>query len=76
MRAPLVGRKRYGGDGDPHLPGRGLDLDFVWRDELRLELAAPLDSGFYALARIVELPLGSAQVARDGIWLVKPASLP
>jgi hypothetical protein len=61
---------------DAHLACRRLDLDVVWRDQLRLELAAPLDGTLDALPRIVELPLGSAQVARERVRLIEPPALP
>lgn len=64
------------GSTDSHLPRRSLDLDLVWWDELRLELAAPLDGAFDALARIFEFPPGCAHVACDGVWPIKPAALP
>jgi hypothetical protein len=46
-----------------HLPSRSLNLDLVWLDQFRLELAPPLDGTLDALVRIVKLPLGSTQVA-------------
>jgi hypothetical protein len=64
------------GSTDSHLPSRSLDFDLVWWDELRLELAAPLDGAFDALARIFEFPLGRAHVACDGVWPIKPTALP
>ena len=61
---------------DSHFPGCGLDFHLVWRDELRLELPAPLDGALDALARLVEFPLGSTQVPRDRVRPVEPAALP
>jgi hypothetical protein len=71
-RAVWVGK----GSAGSHLPRRSLDLDLIWWDELRLELAAPLDGALDTLAPIFEFPLGCAHVACDGVWPIKPAALP
>ena len=67
---------RDGSMGHAHLARRRLDLDFVWRDQLRPELAAPLDGALDALPRFVKFPLGSTQVAQERVRLIKPSALP
>jgi hypothetical protein len=74
-RLPIANRARAS-DNDVHLACRRLDLDFVWRDQLRLELAAPLDGTLDALPRFVEFPLGSTQVPRKRVWLIEPPAFP
>jgi hypothetical protein len=59
-----------------HLAGLGLDLDVVGHDEFGLEFAAPLERALDASLAVVELPLGGAHVARDGVGPVKPPELP
>ena len=65
-----------GSKKDAHLARRRLDLDFVWRDQLRLKLAAPFDGALDALPCFVKLPLGSTQIAREGVRLVQPPAFP
>jgi hypothetical protein len=59
-----------------HLSRRSLDLDLVWWDKFGLIFPTPLDGAFDALARVIELPLGCAHIACDGIWPIEPAAFP
>ncbi len=59
-----------------HFPSLALDADLVRRDDVGLELAAPLERRLDALFAIVEVPFRRAHVARDRVSHAEPARLP